>query len=305
MGHGSNVWQYFEKPVNGRSKCKICEKTYAVASNTTNLHKHLAVHKIILDRATHTRRAANQPASVVASRRQRTTVHLSKNDQEAIDRLLVAFLCRDYMPFALVESRRFQDFVRRLNPQYRIPSRQVISNTFVPDLYHDIKGKVSGFLLNAVDVCCTCDGWTSRTAEHYLGLTAHFLSAEFKMESVTLGIVKLIQQDTNGHASAITNILSEYDGLHQKVRLLVTDGAAVMKSTAMALGFPWLHCFPHRLNLVVKDSLKLPCVKNILDRVRPIVNHFHKSAKSWEALKISLKNHQLPELKLIRDVETR
>ncbi len=39
---------------------------------------------------------------------------------------------------------------------------------------------------------------------------------------------------------------------------VVTDGAAVMRSTAAALGFPWLHCFPHRLNLVVRDNLKMP-----------------------------------------------
>jgi hypothetical protein len=83
----------------------------------------------------------------------------------------------------------------------------------------------------------------------------------------------------------------------------VTDGASVMKSTAAALGLNWLHCFPHRLNLVVKNNLKLPRVKDLLDRVRPIINHFRKSAKSWEALKVSLKNHQLPQL--IRDVETR
>jgi hypothetical protein len=78
-----------------------------------------------------------------------------------------------------------------------------------------------------------------------------------------------------------------------------------MRSTATALGFPWLHCFPHRLNLVVRDNLKMHCVKELLDRVRQIVNHFRKDAKSWEALKVSLNNHQLPEFKLIRDVETR
>jgi hypothetical protein len=78
-----------------------------------------------------------------------------------------------------------------------------------------------------------------------------------------------------------------------------------MKSTAAGLGLNWLHCFPHRLNLVVKDNLKLPRVKDLLDRVRPIINHFRRSAKSWEALKVSMKNHQSPELKLIWDVEKR
>jgi hypothetical protein len=175
----------------------------------------------------------------------------------------------------------------------------------VPNLYNEIKAKVSDFLRNAEDICCTCDGWTSRTTEYYLVLTAHFLSADFKMKSVTLGIVKLAEQNKNGHAFAITKILSEYDGLHQKVRLLVTDGAAVMRSKVAALGFPWLHCFPHRLNLVVRDNLKMSCVKELLDRLQQILNHFRRSAKSWEALKVSLKNRQLPKLKLIRDDETR
>ncbi len=131
----------------------------------------------------------------------------------------------------------------------------------MPELYNEVTARVSDLISNAADVCCTCDGWTSRTAEHYLGLTAHFLNEDFRMESVTIGIVKLIAQDTNGHADAIRKILSNYAGLSQKVRLLVTDGAAVMKRTASALGYNWLHCFPHRLNLVVKDNLKLPSVK--------------------------------------------
>jgi hypothetical protein len=142
------------------------------------------------------------------------------------------------MPFIIVKNRRFQDFLRPLNPQYDLPTRASISNTIVPNLYNEIKAKVSVFLRNAEDICCIGVGWASRTVKHFLALTAHFLSADFKMESVTVGIVKLVEQNTNGHPSAITKILSECDGLHQKVRLLVTDAAAVMKRTVAALGFP-------------------------------------------------------------------
>ena len=236
-----------------------------MAYNTSNLHKHLTVHKLILDRVIAPKRTRISSAPVVTSRRPNCQKSLSKVEQKAIDRLLIVFLCRDYLPFVLVESPRFQQFIRRLNPYYRLPSRAAISTTLVPELYNEVTGRVSDLISAATDVCCTCDGWTSRPAEHYLGLTAHFLNGDFKMESVTIGIVKLIAQDTNGHAGAIRTILSKYAGLSQKVRLLVTDGAAVMKSTATALGYNWLHCFPHRLNLVVKDNLKLHSLKQLFD----------------------------------------
>ena len=87
------------------------------------------------------------------------------------------------------------------------------------------------------------NGWTSRTAEYCLGLTAHFVNDDFKMESVTIGIVKLVHQDKNDHASAIKQFFSEYDGLNQRVRLLVTGGSSVMKSTAAALGLIGLIVF--------------------------------------------------------------
>lgn len=52
---------------------------------------------------------------------------------------------------------------------------------------------------------------------------------------------------------------------------MVTDGASVMECAVRKLGFSWMHCFPHRLNLVVQEALQVSAVAEILTKVRDTV----------------------------------
>ena len=96
-----------------------------------------------------------------------------------------------------------------------------------------------------------------------------------------------------------------FRGLKEKVRLLVSDNAAVMKATARLLCFSWFGCFPHTLNLVVKDALQLPEVANILSSVREISSFFKRSHKEGIALHEAQTALKLPHHRMLRDCETR
>ena len=299
-----DIYQHFDKPVDGRATCKHCQRSISCyGQSSSNLHKHLTVHKIVLEKMRRVRKNSEQPTLQVTKTRRSTT--MTKTEQESCDLLLVCLLCRDYLPFQIVESPRFKAFVYSLNPRYRLPTRAAVSSEMVPALASRINTKIGEYVQNIQDVCLTSDGWTSRANENYLAVTAHGIDNNLQMQSLTIGVQKLVDQTTAGHVEAIKQILNIHSDLEEKVRFLVTDGASVMKSTAAALKFPWFHCFPHRINLTVQENLKLSVVSELLNRMRSIVNHFRKSPKSWAALQENLKKYQLPTLKLIRDVETR
>jgi zinc finger BED domain-containing protein 1 (E3 SUMO-protein ligase ZBED1) len=298
------LYQHFDKPVDGRATCKHCQRSISCyGQSSSNLHKHLAVHKIFLEKVKRARKTAEQPTLQV--KKARRPISITQKDQESCDFLLVCLLCRDYLPFQIVESPRFKAFVYSLNSSYRLPTRATVSSEMIPALAGRINNKIGQYVQHIQDVCLTSDGWTSRANENYLAVTAHFIDNNLQMQSFTIGVQKLVDQTTAGHVEAIKQILDIYAGLEEKVRFLVTDGASVMKSTAAALKFTWFHCFPHRLNLTVQENLKLSVVSDLLNRMRSIVNHFRKSPKSWAALQENLKKYQLPTLKLVRDVETR
>lgn len=78
-----------------------------------------------------------------------------------------------------------------------------------------------------------------------------------------------------------------------------------MKNTALSLGLGWFGCFPHTLNLVVKDALADPGISEVLGVVRKLASHFKMSGKATNPLKQTQKQLGMKVLRIIRDCETR
>ena len=48
---------------------------------------------------------------------------VSEFEPETADRLMVKWLCKEKLPFSLVECSEFREFIAHLNKDYQIPSR--------------------------------------------------------------------------------------------------------------------------------------------------------------------------------------
>lgn len=51
-----------------------------------------------------------------------------------IDQCLVRFILCNRIPLKSIHSKEFIEFVRSLDPEYRLPSREIITNTLIPGL---------------------------------------------------------------------------------------------------------------------------------------------------------------------------
>ena len=49
----------------------------------------------------------------------------------------------DAEPYLVVERQGFRNLIHVLNPRYKIPSREMFSKTVVPNIYEEIRSKVS------------------------------------------------------------------------------------------------------------------------------------------------------------------
>ena len=67
----------------------------------------------------------------------------------------------------------------------------------------------------------------------------------------------------------------------------------------------WFGCFPHTLNLVVKDGLMEENCLRVLTMVRALASHFKRSSKASNRLQEVQHSLKMPEHKMIRDCETR
>ena len=114
-GPHSQIYDSFEEAVvleDGREvfACKTCKKKLtrkdAVTSSLINHQKSCAKKH---------RPAADQPALSFAS--------VTPRQQELISASLQSFIVGDQQALSLVEQPSFQDFVKTLNPGYKLPSR--------------------------------------------------------------------------------------------------------------------------------------------------------------------------------------
>ena len=71
---------------------------------------------------------------IITPKKKRTMSGLSKEVSNKIDRALLIFIIACCLPFMLVESNAFKEFVLCLNPMYKVPCRKKL-RSLLTDLY--------------------------------------------------------------------------------------------------------------------------------------------------------------------------
>lgn len=97
---------------------------------------------------------------------------------------LVKLLAYNYLPFSFVECPAFQELVHKLNKNAPMYNRETISKEVVIAASM-LKQEVIAKLKNNV-IAITCDKWTSAGFESYLGVTAHFIDADWNLNTFVL-----------------------------------------------------------------------------------------------------------------------
>lgn len=269
----SKVWLYFHRPIDGEAKCKLCvNKSYKTGGGTSNLRNHLrnkhpSEYDIVMGKGNvgNSRPILNTATSSLKTAAIRSMEKLfpysaDSGKRKRIDALLALMIARDYQPFSIVENAGFIDFVKELNPRYKMIDRKKLSSKLLPKLFGIAVKELHDMLENADYVAITCDGWTSQNNDSYLGVTCHFLredagAGSFVLESAALDTVPILKDEkAESLARILPSIFKEWN-IKDKVCCLVTDNAAVMKKTAKLLNVTHIPCFAHSLNLIIKHAV--------------------------------------------------
>ena len=95
-----------------------------------------------------------------------------------LNRLLVALICQEGLPFNLAESPHFKAFVHELDPRYVLPSRRSLSDTLIPARYNETVSDMQASLAAADAHAVTTDLWTSSANYSYMGVKVHCLTRD-------------------------------------------------------------------------------------------------------------------------------
>lgn len=128
-------------------------------------------------------------------------------------------------------------------------------------------------------VTLTTDMWTSSCkTESYVAVTAHYVTKDWQLASVWLDCCRFVGAHTAPDIRNEIFAICRRWGVERKINAIVTDNAANMKAAVALLGWDWLPCLAHTLNLAVKDAIN--AVEHSRQKVKAIVEHFHRSTSA-------------------------
>lgn len=201
--------------------------------------------------------------------------------QWEFNRDLGLMICRDLLPFDLVEKTGFVNFVSR-NCQFAPPKPETLSSTVLVDIYGALKDKIQQLMLKVVSGTVMMDGWTDRyNALPYFAIRLSTI-IDWNYHVITLAVQPVESHTSKSLAKFVKDVLLRFFGdSYKSIKLFnTTDGAANMLKLSQLLNHDRNTCIAHCLhNLLTVDILtKVDEVRQVIEKCKTAVTTLHFKA---------------------------
>jgi hypothetical protein len=100
---------------------------------------------------------------------------IAKFFEKVIREKLCEMIIIDEMPFMTMEGKGFLNFVKALEPQFKVHSRYTVMKDCLKVYIKDKNTLNNTFMITGQRVCLTTDTWTSVQNLSYMCITGHFI----------------------------------------------------------------------------------------------------------------------------------
>lgn len=237
---------------------------------------------------------------------------LDKQTEEKYKNAIATWVCMDMQPYRSVEKPGFKQLMNTLCPNFKpslanfLPSRKYFSDHKIPKMYEEIRLIIQTKLSSVQFIALTTDCWTSNNGHPFIGLTAHTISNEWKLETLCLACTSLdVDHTAQNLQRCIKEILYEWKIDSEKITAITTDcGANIIKAVSL-MNFNHVACFGHALNTGVTRAFNIEPVKICITNATRIRSIFHYSNKMKRSLLEAQNQLKLPTLVAPSSSETR
>src|SRR5581483_3522248 len=296
---------------------KNCTTRIETSGSTGNIISHLnRKHKIFEHSKPSTTTPSLKQVKISNYTISSTSSQISEMTQERqkhLENLLFEWLILDFQPLYLLKSPSFRRFINALNENFELPTDKKFRKRILEAYEFSQKQLKQYIQKNAISVSLTCDLWTSRNKQGFLGITCHFLTPEFEMKEITLAIQYMPYPHTgDAIQKVLEKVIFEWN-LQDKVFFCTTDNASNMKKCLNQI--PWLQrlsCTAHTIQLVVGKGLLNTEI--LIARAKRLINFFTSPKQNERLLNAQKKNSEDVEeegdlntifYRAVTDVETR
>lgn len=213
------------------------------------------------------------------------TDSINKKQVHEINHYLARWMYTENVPFKMMNSQYFKDFMQCLRPAYinHMPSSYQLSNTMLDEYYEEMKNKTSLLISNTAKMCVVTDGWSNIRGDSVINFMLTTPKPVFYTSLVASG---------DSHTGVfigekICNVISDVGS--DKICGLVTDNAANMKAAWDYVQSKYPHvfcvgCTAHGMHLLCSDLTKVELVRDACTSAESVVSYF--------------KNHHKPKFEL-------
>jgi hypothetical protein len=220
-------------------------------------------------------------------------------DKMDADKKLARFFYSTGIPFTVVESPYWLEFIKTIQPAYISPNRRNLANNLLNAEYQVEQQDLNTMLKQASNITLASDGWSNIRRESVLNFVLCLPKPVFydaKYTGVESHTAEFIYQEFKSIIEVIGP--SKFAGV-------ITDNASAMRAAWGLLNrdYPQLICLgcnAHIGNLLIKDILKLDWVEGLMTQVKQIINFFRAHHQA-EAILLD----QLNAITLVQPVDTR
>jgi hypothetical protein len=205
----SPVWDHCTEK-EGVVYCNYCDwKCERTSNSTSGINYHLGTtHKQSLEKLSKDMTREGEP-SVLKLLTKPTIDHVK---QEKIDKGIAQMLATDNMPFRSVEKPGFVEFMKMLEPTYKLPVKSTIKMS-INDLYLERVEEVYFVIVCFLTIIFqlkkltkaaaypsyTADLWKSRTKEYYVAVTLHWIDDSWTLHGRPIALAHIVGRHTALH----------------------------------------------------------------------------------------------------------
>ena len=217
-------------------------------------------------------------------------------------------------PINLVQGKGFKEFCAVMDPRFSIPNAVTINSQIQND-YTAMKERVCKTLQSECPrnthsqllVSTTIDCWSRLDQKGFFGVTAHWITEDFHMRSVTLAAAALevllnekdevVHEDADTIVNFLRNILSSFG---VKAFSMTADGPTVMDRVRRVLydedNTFGLRCLAHILHKAIGHSLETDGVKEPVAALSEGINRIKKSNIASQELALMVRKLELKSI---------
>ena len=213
-------------------------------------------------------------------------------------------------PLSTITNPAYKEKMSQFDPSFVVPGEQKIKTMITKSYKYNYQNLKNILSETAATVSLTTDLWSSRAKHGYIGITAAWITPDFKVKDVMLEIKYAPSPHTaDVVAELLYECISNWD-LDGRVTAIVTDNGSNMKAAFPILvkkdrceEIQRLPCVAHTLQLAIGKGLAP--VEILAARAKRIINFFSTQKQIERLEEIQRKLGYEDVMRCVQDVQTR